>query len=83
MSTPDSELTPSSYLVTTTMDEDGNYGSETYDLTELPDELLFQYVAQGDQRAAAEMLARIEKVTGPISDESETEPESEPEEESP
>jgi len=85
MSNPEEPLEPSSYLVTTTMDKDGNYGSETYDITELPDDLLMQYVAQGDQRAAAEMLARIEKVTGPIGEGDESEPASEsaPEEESP
>lgn len=53
------ELTPSSYLVTTTLDKDGNWGSETIDIADVPDEILMQYVAQGDQRAAAEMMARI------------------------
>lgn len=53
------EATQSEFLVTTTLDKSGNYGSDTVDIADVPDAMLFQYVAQGDQRAAAELLARM------------------------
>jgi len=70
------ELTPSSFLTTTTVDKDGNFGSDTFDITQVSDELLMQYVAQGNERAAAELIARMDK----FEQESGTAPEAAPEE---
>lgn len=53
------EPTADDFLITTEVDEDGNFSSKRLKIQDMPSELLFYFGSNGNDRAMAELATRM------------------------